>query len=134
MLFYHLYLVKYLCLGMLFISVFVVACAAQAYAVNSQRAEDDPEKKDFHLGALIFVFFTWPVLIPAVISLFVLRAFLYGVFLIVFTVLLVIMPRKLPEPTWLESKITKIGEKLLEANTYLINLMLRPWTKEPGTI
>ena len=119
---------------MLFISVFVAACAAQAYAVNSQRSKDDPEKKDFRLGALIFAIFTWPVLVPAIISLFLIRALLYGVFIIVFTVLLIIMPRELPEPTWLELKVTKIGEKLLEANTYLINLMLRPWAKEPETI
>lgn len=134
MLFYNLYLVKYLCIGMLLISVFVVACAAQAYAVNAQRSQDDPEKKDYRLGALILAVFTWPVLVPAVFSLFLLRALLYGVFIIVFTVLLIVMPRRLPEPTWLELKITKIGEKLLEANTYLINLMLRPWAREPETI
>ena len=134
MLFYKLYLVKYLCMGILFISVFFLACAAQAYAVNARRAENDPEKKNFRLGALIFVFFTWPVLIPAIISLFVLRALLYGVFLMVFTVLLVMMPRRRTEPTWLESKITIIGDKLLEANTYLVNLMFRPWTREPETI
>lgn len=134
MLFYNLYLVKYLCIGMLFISVFVVACAAQAYAVNAQRSKDDPEKKDYRLGALILAVFTWPVLVPAVFSLFLLRALLYGVFIIVFTVLLIVMPRRLSEPTWLELKITKIGEKLLEANTYLINLMLRPWAREPESI
>lgn len=119
---------------MLLISVFVAACAAQAYAVNSQRSEDDPEKKDFRLGALILALFTWPILVPAIIFLFLLRALLYGVFLIVFSIFLIFMPRDLPEPTWLESKITKIGNKLLEANTYLLDLMLRPWAKEPGVI
>lgn len=119
---------------MLFIAVFLFVCAAQAYAINSQRSEDDPEKKDFDPGALIFVFFTWPILIPAVISLFIVRALLYGVFLIVFTVLLIIMPSELAEPTWLESTITKIGQKLLEANTALLHLMFRPWAKEPEII
>jgi ABC-type sugar transport system permease subunit len=119
---------------MLLISVLVAACAAQAYAVNSQRAEDDPEKKDFRLGAFILTIFTWPILVPAIISLFLLRALLHGLFLVVFTVFLIFVPPALREPTWLESKITKIGNKLLEANTYLINLMLRPWAKEPETI
>lgn len=119
---------------MLLISVFVTACAAQAYAVNAQRSKDDPDKKDFRLGALIFAIFTWPILVPAVFSLFLLRALLYGVFLVVFSVLLIFVPRDLPEPTLLELKVTKIGEKLLEANTYLINLMLKPWAKEAGTI
>ena len=134
MLFYDLNCLKNLCIGMLLISVFVAACAAQAYAVNSQRSEDDPEKKDFRLGALILALFTWPILVPAIIFLFLLRALLYGVFLIVFSIFLIFMPRDLPEPTWLESKITKIGNKLLEANTYLLDLMLRPWAKEPGVI
>ena len=134
MLFYNLDCLKNLCIGMLLISVFVIACAAQAYAVNAQRAKDDPDKKDFRLGALIFAIFTWPILVPAVFSLFLLRALLYGVFLVVFSVLLIFVPRDLPEPTLLELKVTKIGEKLLEANTYLINLMLKPWAKEAGTI
>jgi hypothetical protein len=134
MLFYNLACLKNLCIGMLFISVFVAACAAQAYAVNSQRSKDDPEKKDYRLGALIFAIFTWPVLVPALISLVLLRAFLYVIFMFVFTVFLIIMPRDLPEPTWLELKITKIGEKLLEANTYLINLMFRPWARQSETI
>ena len=134
MLFYNLYCVKYLCIGMLFISLFVAACAAQAYAVNSQRSEDDPEKKDFRLGALIFAFFTWPLLLPLLISLFLLRALLYGVFIIVFSVFLIIAPRELSEPMWLETQFTKIGDKLLEANTLLIKLLLRPWAKEPETI
>jgi hypothetical protein len=121
-------------MGMLLISVFVIACAAQAYAVNTQRAQDDPEKKDFRLGALILSIFTWPFLVPAYLSIFLLRALLYGVFIIVFTVLLIVVPRQLPEPTWLELKITKLGEKLLDANTYLLNLMLRPWAREAGTI
>jgi|SRR5215211_2405232 len=134
MLFYNLYCVKYLCIGMLFVSLFVTACAAQAYSVNSQRSEDDPEKKDFRPGAMIFAFFTWPVLLPVVISLFLLRALLYGIFLIVFSVFLIILPREVSEPTWLELRITKIGDALLEANTFLIKLLLSPWANEPETI
>jgi hypothetical protein len=134
MLFYDLSCIKYLCIGALVVSLFVTVCAVQAYSVNSQRSDDDPEKKAFRPEALIFVFFTWPVLIPAVISLFLLRALLYGLFMVIFAVFLVILPRALPEPTWMETRIAKIGNALLEANSFLIRLLLRPWTNEPGTV
>jgi hypothetical protein len=134
MLFYYLSYTKYLCIGALIVSVLVSACAAYAYSVNSQRSADDPEKKDFNPGALIFVFFTWPVLVPAIISLFVLRALLYGIFMIIFVVFLMIIPRELSEPIWLETRITKIGNALLELNSFLIKLLLRPWANEPQRV
>ena len=134
MLFYYLAYVKYICIGMLLLSVFVTACAAQAYAVNAARSQDDPEKKEFRPGALLFVFFTWPILVPAALSLFLIRALLYGVFIIVFSVFLILMPRVSSEPAWLERKIVRIGNALLEANTFLIKLLFKPWEAEPETI
>jgi hypothetical protein len=121
-------------MGTLLISLLLSACALHAYSVNSRRSADDPEKKEFRWKALIFVFFTWPIIIPALVSLFLLRALLYGIFLIVFFIFLVVLPRDLPEPTWLETRVTKIGNTLLEANSFLIRLLFRPWTAEPGTI
>jgi hypothetical protein len=134
MLFYYLYHVKYLCIGMLIVSLFATACAAYAYSINLQRLKDDPEKRDYLPGALIFVFFTWPILLPVSISLFLLRALFYGIFMIVFTTFIIILPRETSEPTWLEEKITKIGDALLKANSFLIRLMLGPWADEPKTI
>jgi hypothetical protein len=121
-------------MGALIVSLLVFACAAYAYSVNAQRSVDDPEKRDFRAGALIFVFFTWPILFPLIISLFIVRVLLYGIFIIIFAVFLMIVPRELPEPTWLETKMTKIGNVLLEANSFLIKLLLRPWANEPETL
>ena len=134
MLLYHLYYVKYLCIGMLIISLFVVACAWQAYSVNLQRSDDDPEKKNYKLGAIIFTFFTWPLFLIAFVSLFLIRAFFYGSFLILFIILLILIPGKRSQPTWLEKIAARIGERLLALNTQLIRLFLRPWADEPETI
>lgn len=133
MLFYHIYYVEYLCIGMLIVSLLLGVCVVYAYSVNSQRTEDDVEKKNYELGAIIFSFLTWPLFLIAFISLFLIRALSYGFFLILFTIFLIIMPRETSEPTWLEKTAAKIGETLLEANTMLIKLFLRPWANEPGT-
>ena len=134
MLLYHIYYVEYLCIGMLIVSLLLAVCAVYAYSVNSQRSEDDPQKTNYQLGAIIFTFFTWPIFLIAIISLFLIRALSYGFFFILFTVFLIIIPRESSEPTWLEKTAAKIGERLLEVNTLLIKLFLRPWADEPETI
>ena len=134
MLLYHIYYVEYLCIGMLIVSVLFALCAGYAYSVNSQRSEDDSEKKNYLLGAIVFTFFTWPFFLVAFISLFLIRALAYGFFFILFTVFLIMIPRESPEPTWLEKTAARIGERLLAVNTLLIKLFLRPWADEPETI
>jgi hypothetical protein len=134
MLFYYLYYAKYVCIGALVVSLLVALCAGYAYSINAQRAEDDPEKRNYSPGAFILVFFTWPILLPLLISLFLLRVLLYGVFIMLFIVFLFIIPRESPKATWLEMKMAKIGDALLRANAFLIKLMVRPWTEEPETI
>jgi ABC-type multidrug transport system permease subunit len=131
MLFYHIYSVELLCIGMLIVSLLLGVCAGYAYSLNSQRSEDDLEKKNYQLGAIIFTFLTWPFFLIAFISLFLIRALSYGFFLILFTIFLIIIPREASEPTWLEKTAASIGETLLEANTMLIKLFLRPWANEP---
>ena len=130
MLFYYIYYAKYICWGVLGISFLAASCAGYAYAVNAQRAEDDPDKKDYGPGLVVLAFFTWPVLLPLVISLFLLRVALYSLFIIVFAVFLLILPRQRPEPTWAETRVIKLGNALLKANSFLIKLMLRPWAQE----
>jgi cell division protein FtsW (lipid II flippase) len=134
MLLYHLYYVEYLCIGMIIISLLITVFVLYAYSVNSQRASDDPEKRDFHIGAILFASFTWPFFLFAFVSLFIIRALFYGLFLILFSMLLILIPRKSSELTWLEKNSSRIGEALLKANTKLINLFLKPWSDEPETI
>lgn len=134
MLFYYLYYAKYVCIGALLVSLLVALCAGYAYSINAQRAQDDPEKRKYGPGALVLVFFTWPILLPLLISLFILRVLLYGIFIMLFIIFLFIIPRESPKATRLEMKIGKIGDALLRANEFLIKLMVRPWAEEPETI
>ena len=131
MLLYHIYFVESLCVGMLIVSLLLGVCVVYAYSVNSQRSEDDQEKKNYKLGAIIFTFLTWPLFLIAFISLFLIRALSYGFFFILFTIFLIMIPRETSEPIWLERTAARIGETLLDANTMLIKLFLKPWANEP---
>lgn len=131
MLLYHL---REVCIGALVLLLIILACTGYAYRVNSQRPDDDPEKKDYQPGTVIVTLFTWPFLLAAFISLFLLRALFYSLFLVLFIFVLIFIPERSAEPTWLEKTAAKIGDKLLQANNLLIKLLLRPWAKEPEAI
>jgi len=137
MLFYYFFLYyRYLCNGVLVISLVVMASTAYAYSVNSRRLNDDRKKKDFHPAAVFLATFTWPFFLLAFTLLFILRfivlilkAIAYGIFLILFTLALV-GARK----PFIFRIMNAIGDALLEANTLLIKLFLRPWANEPQAI
>ena len=111
----------------------IIACAGYAYYANSKRADNDPKKRKYHPTAIFLAPFTFPLLILGGISIFILRALTYGVFLILFTIALIAF-RKPFILTWLRKTATTIGEVLLEANTFLMRLFLGPWADEPNTI
>jgi len=104
----------------------IFACAGYAYHVNAKRPSDDPKKKDFHPGAIFLAPFTWPFFLFAFIFIFVLRVLVYGLFLILFTIALIAI-RKPFLFIWLDSIATYIGNKLLEANTFLIRIVFGDW-------
>lgn len=104
--------------GYLLISLVIYLCAGYVYRVNARRKADDPEKRDYHPAA-VPLSLGWPLLVPLMVILFVLRALAYGVFLILFTVGLVVI-RKPFLLVWLMKAATKIGTMLLNANTFLI--------------
>ena len=104
----------------------IFACAGYAYHVNAKRPSDDPKKKDFHPGAIFLAPFTWPFFLFAFIFIFVLRVLVYGLFLILFTIALIAI-RKPFLFIWLDSIATHIGNKLLEANTFLIRIVFGDW-------
>jgi hypothetical protein len=101
-----------------------------SYLANAKRKTDDPLKRDFHPLAILIAPFTLPLFAVGLIVLMIVKAFLYGAILIILTVLLIFY-RKPTSPTWLEELITKIGNALLEANTLLIRLFLRPLAGRP---
>ncbi len=119
--------------GILLLMLLAWVCAGYAYFVNSRRLPDDPKKKDYYLGA---VFLTPITLIPFLIGfilLFIVRALFYGVFLLLFIFALIVI-RNAFLLKWLHKTATYIGDKLLETNTLLIKIFLRPWANEPETI
>lgn len=112
---YNLYLYKVI----LWISLLVLGCTSYAYLINARRPNDDPQKRDFHPAAIFLAPFTWPLFLLAFISIFILRALLYGIFLILFAIALVAI-RQSFLLIWLHKMALYIGNKLLEANTFLI--------------
>ncbi len=125
MLFYYF---NYVCCGIILLMLFTMACAGYAYRVNVKRATEDPKKRIFHPAAIFLAPVTLPLFFLAWVSLFAIKALLYGVFLLLFTVGLVVI-RKPFLFIWLDKIATKVGTKLLEANTLLIKLFLPPLTR-----
>lgn len=109
----------YVCKGYLLLSLIFLICAGYAYRANARRSNDDPEKRDFHFGAIILAPITWSAFLAAYIMIFVLRAVVYSVSLFVVLAALVFI-RKPFLLIWLDKIATKIGNKLLEVNTLLI--------------
>ena len=126
-------LLLYLCKGLLWITLIICLCVIYACLVDTQREDDDPEKRNYRLGAILLTLFTWPFLLIVFLSLFLLRVFFYGFFLAVFTIALLFLPRGSYQLSWLEKAAARIGERLLQANTLLIKIFLRPWSEEPET-
>lgn len=119
--------------GILIFTAIIMACAMYASYKNSQRMANDPEKKDFHRAAIFLVPFTWPLFLTAFLLLLVLRVILFVLKAVAFGIFLVLFPfmlfglRVLVILTWIDKILTSIGNQLMEANTFLIRLFLRPW-------
>jgi hypothetical protein len=112
--------------------LFLYACAGYAYRVNAQRAVDDPKKHDYHIGAIFLAPITWILFLLASVTIFILRVVFYVLLLILFTIS-VIAFRKPFLFVWLDKIATKVGNKLLEANTFLIKVVFGKTLKDPQT-
>jgi len=108
------------------LSVILLLCTVYVYRVNSKRKAGDPQKKEYHPLAIPMTF-AWPLFLLARVLLFILKALAYGVFLILFTVALIVI-RKPIIFIWLDKAATKIGTLFLKANTFLIKAFF-PQTK-----
>lgn len=96
-------------------------CMVHAHDVNERRDKDDPKKRNFHFGAVIFVPWLWPLIILSSVVVVFLEVLVYMIFLGLTLLLLLIF--KKPRVSILDKIATKIGNQLLEINTYLIKLM-----------
>ena len=118
------------CQSYILLSLILWAFAGYAYRVNARRPADDPKKRDFHPAAVFLAPVTWPLFILFFISLFILKAILYGIFLVMLTIALIVI-RKPFIFVWLDKIATKVGNFFLEANTQLIKIFLSPWVDNP---
>lgn len=124
-----LYRVDWLCNGILVLMALALVWAMIAYYINSRRSYDNPQKKNYHPLAVLLVPVTLPIVIILSISFFILRVLTYGVFLALFILTLIFLPR--PSSQDFYKRGTSIGDKLLEINTLLLRFFLRPWMGEP---
>lgn len=104
-------------------------CVGYAYHVNARRATDDPDRRDFHFGAIFLTLFG-PVLLLLYVGFWLLRAIVAAISLILVTIGLVIV-RKPFLVTWIKKIFAKIGNMLLELNTALIYAFLGRGSKKP---
>jgi hypothetical protein len=120
--------------GLLVLTLFIIGSAGYAYRVNSRLPQDDPKKRDFHFGAVFLAPITWILFLLASITIFFLRIVFYVAFLTLFAIA-VLAFRKPFLLVWLDKIATKIGNKLLEANTFLIKVFFgKPIKKSPNLI
>lgn len=120
-----------LCKGILLLMAAAMVCAVYAYSINSRRAADDPKKKNYHPLAIVLAPITLPIFLILSISFFLLRIVTYGVFMVVFISALIFI-RKPFILAALQKIAAAIGERLMEANTMLMRLFLKPWADEPN--
>ena len=116
--------------GLLVLAIFMIGCAVYAYRVNARLPEDDPKKRDFHVGAICLVPITWMLFLLASVTIFILRVIFYILFLMLFTIG-VLAFRKPFLFIWLDKIATKVGNKLLEVNTFLIKAVFGRTFKSP---
>lgn len=100
-----------------------------AYYVNARKPAGDPQKRDYHPLAFTLLPF-WPLELSVVLVLFVLRALLYGVFLVLFTLALIFI-RKPFLLMWLAKAAQYIGDRMLRLNTWIVRLFIPPPVPQP---
>lgn len=108
--------------GYIVISLIFMLFAGYAYWANVRRAANDATKKDYHFYTIFLIPF-WPL--PAIgwVSLLLLKAVAYGIFLIIFTGAAFLI-RKPFILIWLERVALKIGNKLLHVHEFLFGLLI----------
>lgn len=110
----------------------VTICALYAYYVDSRRPDDDPKKKNYHPLAILFAPVTFPLFLVFYISIFILRVAAYGVFMVLF-IFAMIFIRKPFILDLLKKNALIIGDLLMEANTAVVRIFLRPWAGTSGS-
>ena len=113
-----------ICPGIMWIMLIVILFSAYAYIANQRRDKDDPKKREYNPYAILIAPIAIPLLITGLMLVFVIKALLFAIFLVVFTIALVGLRK--PFIFVLLDRIAKwIGEPMLKVNSYLIRLVFR---------
>ncbi|HUG34008.1 MAG TPA: hypothetical protein VMJ90_04515 [Anaerolineales bacterium] len=115
---------KNCCVGYLVISTLVWMFSSYAYLDNRRREINDPEQKDYDLRAVFFAPFTWPFLLFGGAVFTIIKAVFFGVFLLVFSLAVAVIRKPFFWPL-IEPIVSRIGRRLLKANTFLVRLFDR---------
>ncbi|HKY54440.1 MAG TPA: hypothetical protein VJM08_09050 [Anaerolineales bacterium] len=126
------YYSDYICTGFFLFTLLLYVCVGYAYRLNAKRAADDPKKRDIPLGVVLLAPITWPFLLIGAISLFVIRVLIYGIFLVLFMVALLVI-RKPVLLTWLKQTAAWVGDRLLGATIFLIKVPFGDLSKKTQT-
>ena len=110
--------------GCIVISLIVWLFAGYTYLLDQRYAHDDPERRDFKLGAVFLAPITWPFLTVAWLMLGFIKAMLFGLLLVLFPLIALMATLFRRPPFWrkIESIVIRIGRALLRANTRLLSL------------
>jgi hypothetical protein len=107
--------------GMLIISILACLFSGYAYHVNQRYAHDDPARRDYDLLAVFLAPITWPFLAFGGLVLTIIKAVLFGIFLLVFSIAVAVIRKPFFWP-WIEPIVSMIGRRLLKANSFMIRL------------
>ena len=107
--------------GCIVISLILWLFAGYTYLLNQRYAHDDPERRDFKLGAVFLAPITWPFLLVAWLAVTFIKAMLFGILLVIFA-LAAILIRKPFFWSKVEPIITRVGRALLRANSHFLGL------------
>ncbi len=116
--------------GILLFIVLAILCAGYAHHVDAQRAEDDPQKRNYPLLAIVLAPITLPIFIILSIVIFIMKALFFGVILVLLAMVLIFLRETIILP-WLSKMALSIGNKLLDANTFLVRLFWSPRAAQP---
>ena len=127
MLFYYL---EECCTGSLIFLMLIWLITGYTFVVNRRRLTTDPKKQDYDPLAILIAPFTAPFFFMGALVVFVVRALLFTVFIIFFTIILVAVREPFIFRLWDKFAIW-IGDPLLKLNTALIRMAFRPWNPTP---
>lgn len=114
-----------LCNGTFLVALILMACAGYAYRIDARRPDDDPKKRNYPPLAIVFAPITFPFFAVLSLLILIMRVLMYGVFLLLFPIALVAI-RQPFLLLWLRKAAIFVGNKLLDANTILARLLLKP--------